>query len=63
MRVVVVGTSGAGKTAMAASIASTLKLPCIELDRLHWEPNWEALSKRSSCDAAAVIDQLKMRAA
>ena len=44
MRVVVVGTSGAGKTAMATSIASALKLPCIELDRLHWEPNWEALS-------------------
>ena len=45
MRIVVVGTSGAGKTAMAASIAAALKLPCIELDRLHWEPNWEALSK------------------
>jgi adenylate kinase family enzyme len=45
MRVVVIWTSGAGKTAMAASIASTLKLPCIELDRLHWEPNWEALSE------------------
>lgn len=45
MRVVVIGTSGAGKTAMATSIASALKLPCIELDRLHWEPNWEALSE------------------
>ena len=44
MRVVVVGTSGAGKTVMAARIASALELPCIELDRLHWEPNWEALS-------------------
>jgi len=45
MRVVVIGTSGAGKTAMATSIASALKLPCIELDRLHWQPNWEALSE------------------
>lgn len=45
MRVVVIGTSGAGKTAMATSIASALKLPRIELDRLHWEPNWEALSE------------------
>ena len=44
MRIVVIGTSGAGKTAMATSIASALKLSCIELDRLHWEPNWEALS-------------------
>jgi adenylate kinase family enzyme len=45
MRIVVVGTSGAGKTTMAKSIASTLNLPCIELDRLHWEPNWEALTE------------------
>jgi adenylate kinase family enzyme len=45
MRVVVVGTSGAGKTVMATSLAAQFKLPRIELDRLHWEPNWEALSK------------------
>jgi len=45
MRVVVVGTSGAGKTAMARRVASAFELPCIELDRLHWEPNWEALSQ------------------
>jgi len=45
MRIVVVGTSGAGKTSMAKSIASMLNLPCIELDRLHWGPNWEALSE------------------
>ncbi len=44
MRVVVVGTSGAGKTWMAKRIACALGLPCIELDRLHWERNWEALS-------------------
>jgi adenylate kinase family enzyme len=30
---------------MATSIASALKLPCIELDCLHWEPNWEAVSE------------------
>ncbi len=39
MRVVVVGTSGVGKTVMAKSIASALNLACIELDRLHWEPH------------------------
>jgi adenylate kinase family enzyme len=50
MRVVVVGTSGAGKTAMATSIASALKLRCIELDRLHWEPNWEALSETNPAE-------------
>jgi adenylate kinase family enzyme len=45
MRVVVVGTSGVGKTVMAKSIASALNLACIELDRLHWEPHWEPLTK------------------
>jgi hypothetical protein len=43
MRIVVVGTSGAGKTTMAKSLAGKLDLPCIELDRLRWEPNWQAL--------------------
>lgn len=45
MRIVVVGTSGAGKTAMATRIASAFGLPRIELDRLHWEPNWQALTE------------------
>jgi adenylate kinase family enzyme len=45
MRVVVVGTSGAGKTTMAKSIASALDLPCIELDSLNWAPSWQDLSK------------------
>jgi adenylate kinase family enzyme len=45
MRIVVVGTSGSGKTTMALRIAAALDLPCIELDRLHWGPNWLALSE------------------
>ena len=44
MRVVVVGTSGSGKTVMAKRIASALDLRFIQLDRLHWGPNWEALT-------------------
>ena len=38
MRIVVIGTSGAGKTILAKRVASALNLPCIELDSLHWGP-------------------------
>ena len=36
MRIVVVGTSGAGKTTLARRIAALLKLPHIELDAINW---------------------------
>ena len=39
-RVVVVGTSGAGKTTFARSLSNTLRTPHIELDALNWGPNW-----------------------
>ena len=39
-RIVVVGTSGSGKTTTAQHIAQTLSIPHIELDALHWGPNW-----------------------
>lgn len=43
-RVVVVGTSGSGKTTVARAIAERLDLPRIELDALHWGPNWTEAS-------------------
>jgi len=39
-RFVVIGTSGSGKTTLARQIAERLAIPHIELDALHWEPNW-----------------------
>jgi adenylate kinase family enzyme len=39
-RIVVVGTSGSGKTTFARNLAQRLGYPHVELDSLHWWPNW-----------------------
>ena len=39
-RINVVGTSASGKSRLALALAERLGLPYIELDALHWEPNW-----------------------
>jgi adenylate kinase family enzyme len=39
-RVVVIGTTGSGKTTLAEQLAQIMNVPHIELDALHWEPNW-----------------------
>ncbi|HXA37692.1 MAG TPA: AAA family ATPase [Phenylobacterium sp.] len=44
MRLVVVGTSGSGKTTMAKALSRALGLPQVELDALNWQPGWRALS-------------------
>jgi adenylate kinase family enzyme len=41
-RIVVVGTSGSGKTTFAQQLAHILRRPHVELDALHWGPNWMA---------------------
>ncbi len=43
-RIVVVGTSGSGKTTMAARLAEGLGLPHVELDAIHWGPGWTPLA-------------------
>ena len=44
MRISVIGTSGSGKTTLARKISQRLAIPHIELDYLHWEPNWVEVS-------------------
>src|SRR5215469_5596216 len=45
VRIVVVGTSGAGKTTLARRIASHLGLPHIELDAINWQSGWHDLTR------------------
>jgi len=44
-RIVIIGTSAAGKTTLAKALAQRLQIPHIELDALHWQPGWVANSK------------------
>ena len=39
-RVVVIGTSCVGKTTFAQALARMMNFPHVELDALHWQPNW-----------------------
>jgi adenylate kinase family enzyme len=54
-RILVVGTTGSGKTTVARALARARGLPHIELDGLHWEPNWR--------EADAAVFQDRVRAA
>jgi adenylate kinase family enzyme len=44
-RIVVLGTSGSGKTTLARELSRRINAPHIELDALHWEPNWTTADK------------------
>jgi adenylate kinase family enzyme len=39
-RVAVVGTTGSGKSTLASALARHMGVPYVELDALHWAPNW-----------------------
>jgi adenylate kinase family enzyme len=54
-RIAVVGTTGSGKSTLAENIAHRLHIPHVELDALHWQPNWTHVSDeelRQRVDAA-----------
>lgn len=40
-RIVIVGTTGSGKTTLARRLSEQTGIPHIELDALHWGPNWQ----------------------
>ena len=41
-RTVVIGVTSSGKSTLAEKLARHFALNLIELDALHWEPNWQA---------------------
>lgn len=41
-RVVVIGVTSSGKSTLAERLAKCFDLNFIELDALHWEPNWQS---------------------
>jgi adenylate kinase family enzyme len=46
-RIVVVGTSGSGKSTLARTLAARLGLQHVELDALHWGPNWTPIEREA----------------
>lgn len=43
-RINVIGTSGSGKSHFSRTLAELLNIKYIEMDTLHWKPNWEESS-------------------
>jgi len=41
-RIVVIGVTSSGKSTLAENLAKRFDLNYIELDALHWEPNWQS---------------------
>lgn len=50
MRVSVVGTSGCGKSTMAANIADAFHIPVIELDAINWQAGWRDLNSHDPAE-------------
>jgi hypothetical protein len=53
-RIAIVGSSCAGKSTLARELAARLEAPHVELDALHWLPNW---TPRKTEDFRELVDQ------
>lgn len=44
-RVLIIGSSGAGKSTFAGKLGEKTKIEVVHLDKIHWRPNWVEPSK------------------
>lgn len=56
-RIQVVGTSCSGKSTFSKELSEILKIPYIELDALHWGPNWQEAD--TDTFQARILDAIK----
>ena len=56
-RINVIGPSGSGKSTFSRQLAALLNVEYIEMDSIHWLPNWENLDDEAFC--AALDSRLK----
>lgn len=40
-KIIIIGTTGSGKSTVAKKLSEKLNVPHIQLDFLFWKPNWE----------------------
>jgi len=50
-RILVMGSSGSGKSTMARKLGEQLKLPVVHIDTLYWQPGWVLNSKEARTQA------------
>ena len=53
-RLIIIGTSCSGKTTLARQMARILEAPCIELDAIHWKPEWQ---RRPDDELRRMVDE------